>query len=114
MKKRKRQLLKGGPLEITTGGVTIPKKNSCKGNLSKKKKLYALEKIPADKRAFKKNSSPPPPPDFSNGPSLKKTSSKPEKTHAISLVVCYTAVFRVVTQPFSWGGALRDDSRTAV
>ena len=112
MKKRKRQLLKGGPLEITTGGVTIPKKNSCKGNLSKKNKLYALEKIPADKRAFKKNSSPPP--DFSNGPSLKKTSSKPEKTHAISLVVCYTAVFRVVTQPFSWGGALRDDSRTAV
>ena len=105
MKKRKRQLLKGGPLEITTGGVTIPKKNSCKGNLSKKNKLYALEKIPADKRAFKKNS---------NGPSLKKTSSKPEKTHAISLVVCYTAVFRVVTQPFSWGGALRDDSRTAV
>ena len=83
MKKRKRQLLKG---------------------------VYALEKIPADKRAFKKNSSSPPP-DFSNGPSLKKTSSKPEKTHAISLVVCYTAVFRVVTQPFSWGGALRDDSR---
>ena len=59
MKKRKRQLLKGGPLEITTGGVTIPKKNSCKGNLSKKNKLYALEKIPADKRAFKKNSSKP-------------------------------------------------------
>ena len=36
---------------------------------------------------------------------------KPGNTHAISLVVWYTAVFRVVTQPSSWEGALRDDSK---
>ena len=36
------QVLRGGPLEITGGwgggGVTIPKKNSCKGKLQQKKK----------------------------------------------------------------------------
>ena len=58
--------IRAGPLEKTGGGVTIPQKNSCKGNLSLKKllqvvipknnKSYALEKIPADKRALKKNS----------------------------------------------------------
>jgi len=33
--------IRAGPLEITGGGVTIPKKNSCKGNLSFKKKTPA-------------------------------------------------------------------------
>ena len=56
--------IRAGPLEKTGGGVTIPQKNSCKGNLSLKKllqvvipknnKSYALEKIPADRRALKK------------------------------------------------------------
>ena len=55
--------IRAGPLEKTRGGVTIPQKNSCKGNLSLKKllqvvipknnKSYALEKIPADRRALK-------------------------------------------------------------
>ena len=35
-------LVRDGPLEITGGGVTIPKKNSCKGNLSKKKILRVV------------------------------------------------------------------------
>ena len=58
--------IRAGPLEKTGGGVRIPQKNSCKGNLSLKKllqvvipknnKSYALEKIPADRRALKKNS----------------------------------------------------------
>ena len=56
--------IRAGPLEKTGGGVTIPQKNSCKGNLSLKKllqvvipknnKSYALEKIPADRRALRK------------------------------------------------------------
>ena len=56
--------IRAGPLEKTGGGVTVPQKNSCKGNLSLKKllqvvipknnKSYALEKIPADRRALKK------------------------------------------------------------
>ena len=56
--------IRAGPLEKTGGGVTIPRKNSCKGNLSLKKllqvvipknnKSYAVEKIPADRRALKK------------------------------------------------------------
>ena len=34
--------VRDGPLEITGGGVTIPKKISCKGNLSKQKVLRAV------------------------------------------------------------------------
>ena len=36
--------VRAGPFEITGGGVSLPPKN----------KSYALEKIPADKRALKK------------------------------------------------------------
>ena len=31
--------------------------------------------------------------------------------HPVSHVVCYTAVFSVVTQRSSWGGTLRDDTK---
>ena len=33
------------------------------------------------------------------------------KGAAVSILVCYTAVFSVVTQRSSWGGALRDDTK---
>ena len=33
---------RGRPLEKSGGGVTIPKKNSCKGNLSERKILQAV------------------------------------------------------------------------
>ena len=56
--------IRAGPLEKTGGGVTIPQKHSCKGNLSLKKllqvvipknnKSYALEKNSCRQAGLKK------------------------------------------------------------
>ena len=37
-----------------------------------------------------------------------------ERRKSTASVVCYTAVFSVVTQRLKWGGALREDTKTAV
>ena len=50
--------IRAGPFEITGGGVSIPPKKYLQRKLQvvipKNNKSYALEKIPADKRALKK------------------------------------------------------------
>ena len=54
------------------GGTSL-KKKILQAVIPKTNKSYALEKIPADKRAFKKIDAPKifhPPPVISNGPSL--------------------------------------------